>query len=88
MGETFRCLSQETAFFILSEVLMNIIFYKAIEIAQLLKISKALAYRLIAQGEIPSVKFGRTVRVRQEDLQAFVVNNLTCKDKLRSIVVQ
>jgi excisionase family DNA binding protein len=88
MGETFRCLSQETAFFILSEVLMNIIFYKAIEIAQLLKISKALAYRLIAQGEIPSVKFGRTVRVRQEDLQAFVVNNLTCKDKHRGIVVQ
>jgi excisionase family DNA binding protein len=58
------------------------------DVAQILRISKALAYRLVTDGQLPAVRFGRTVRIRQEDLQAFVVNNLTCKDKLRSIVVQ
>ncbi len=47
-------------------------FFTAREIAVLLKISKALAYRLIAQGEIPCVRFGRTVRVREEDLGSFI----------------
>ena len=51
---------------------MNNVFYTAVEIAQILKISKSLAYRLIAQGEIPAIRFGRTVRVRQEDLEQFV----------------
>ena len=44
----------------------------AVEIAQYLNISKALVYRLIANGEIPSVRFGRTVRVKQEDLESFI----------------
>jgi excisionase family DNA binding protein len=42
------------------------------EIADALKISKALAYRLIARGEIPSLRFGRVVRVRTEDLEQFI----------------
>jgi excisionase family DNA binding protein len=50
-------------------------FLKATEIAQILKISKALAYRLIKEGHISSVRFGRTVRVRQEDLDAFIQRN-------------
>jgi excisionase family DNA binding protein len=52
-------------------------FFKAIEIAQILKISKALAYRLIKEGHISSVRFGRTVRVRLEDLEIFIQRNLT-----------
>lgn len=51
---------------------MNTIFLTAVEIAKILKISKALAYRLIARGQIASVRFGKTVRVRQEDLDAFI----------------
>jgi excisionase family DNA binding protein len=38
----------------------------------MLRISKALAYKLIMEGEIPSVKFGRTVRVKSQDLNAFI----------------
>lgn len=56
---------------------MNHNFYTAVEIASTLKISKALAYRLIAKGDIRSVRFGRTVRVRQEDLDAFLSSKLS-----------
>lgn len=51
---------------------MNTIFLTAPEIAEILRISKALAYRLIAKGEIKSVRFGRTVRVRDDDLEVFI----------------
>jgi len=54
---------------------MNTNFYTGPMIANLLKISKALAYRLIAQGEIPSVRFGRVVRVKWEDLETFIAKN-------------
>ena len=50
-------------------------FLKVPEIARLLQISNALAYRLIAQGQIPSVRFGKTVRVKEEDLQKFISAN-------------
>jgi len=50
-------------------------FLKATEIAQILKISKALAYRLIKEGHISSVHFGRTERIRQEDLDSFIQRN-------------
>ncbi len=33
-------------------------FFTAVEISSILKISRALAYRLIAQGQIPSVSEG------------------------------
>jgi excisionase family DNA binding protein len=50
-------------------------FLTAKDIAAALKISKALAYRLIANGDINSVRFGRTVRVKQEDLEEFIHQN-------------
>jgi excisionase family DNA binding protein len=52
-------------------------FLRATEIANILKISKALAYRLIAEGEISSIRFGRTIRVRLEDLEIFIQRNMT-----------
>ncbi|MGA7192307.1 MAG: helix-turn-helix domain-containing protein [Anaerolineales bacterium] len=54
---------------------MNTNFLKASDIANILKISKALSYRLIAQGEIPSVRFGKVVRVKQQDLENFITRN-------------
>ena len=56
---------------------MEINLITAIDVAKVLKISKALAYRLISQGQIPSVRFGKTVRVKPEDLDAFIELNLT-----------
>lgn len=52
-------------------------FYTAPEIAILFKISRALAYRLISQGHIPSVHMGKAVRVRSEDLDKFIQNNMS-----------
>jgi excisionase family DNA binding protein len=45
---------------------------KASEVAGILKISKAMAYRLMQQGEIPAIQFGRTTRVRRQDLEEFI----------------
>ena len=42
------------------------------EVAKILRISKSKVYRMIQVGEIPSVKFGRTSRVRHQDLDDFI----------------
>ena len=59
---------------------MSNAFLTAREIADILKISKALAYRLIAQGQIPSIRFGRVTRVRREDLEIFIQNRVLKPD--------
>jgi excisionase family DNA binding protein len=48
---------------------------KADEVAKHLRLSKSGAYRLMQTGEIPIVKIGRSVRVREEDLDHFVLNS-------------
>ena len=45
---------------------------KASEVAQILGISKAKAYKLMQQGEIRSIHFDRTTRVRRQDLDEFI----------------
>ncbi len=50
---------------------------KAIEVAKVLNISRALAYQLMRRGEIRTVSIRTSVRVRPEDLQAFIQSNLT-----------
>lgn len=50
------------------------------EVAELLNISKSLAYRLLQQGQIPAVRFNRTVRVRKADLEAFLKRSSTSGD--------
>jgi excisionase family DNA binding protein len=49
----------------------------ASEVAAQLKISRALAYRLIADGKLCGIRFGRTVRVSEEALIAFIQQNIT-----------
>ena len=46
------------------------------EIAKILHVSRAYAYQLMRQRMIPTVKIGRSVRVRQEDLEQFISTNL------------
>lgn len=50
---------------------------RAQDVAKVLNISLALAYRLIQQGELQSVRIGGSVRVRSEDLQEFIERSLT-----------
>jgi len=46
-------------------------------VAETLNVSKAFAYRMMADGRIPAVKLGRSVRVRPEDLQAFLTQSVS-----------
>ncbi len=55
---------------------------EASDVAQALKVSKSLVYMLIRTGELNAVKFGKTVRVRPEDLEKFISGNLTGTDGL------
>jgi excisionase family DNA binding protein len=59
---------------------VNTIFLTTVEVASILRISKALCYRLIAKGELPAIKFGRTLRVKQDDLDVFIRKNSTTQN--------
>jgi excisionase family DNA binding protein len=46
------------------------------DISRKLKISRSFTYRLLQLGEIPSVRLGKTYRVRPMDLVAYIQKNL------------
>lgn len=48
------------------------------EVAERLSISKSQAYNLIDQGDIRKVQIRGSVRVKEEDLEQFIEENLTC----------
>jgi excisionase family DNA binding protein len=48
---------------------------KAKEVAEILKISRAMAYTLMQRGEIPTVRIGKARRVRPEDLIKYIESN-------------
>ena len=50
------------------------------DVAEILSISRTHAYKLIRDGVIPSIALGRCVRVRPEDLEAFIANNVSSND--------
>ena len=50
---------------------------KATDIAIILNISRAMAYRLMQLGEIRTVSIGTAKRVRRKDLLAYIENNLS-----------
>jgi excisionase family DNA binding protein len=45
------------------------------EVARMLKISRAYAYRLMQQGAIPTIRIGRSVRVSYPSLLNFIEAN-------------
>jgi excisionase family DNA binding protein len=46
------------------------------DVADLLNISRSFAYHLLQLGQIPTVKLGRSVRVRPQDLTDYIENHL------------
>ena len=42
------------------------------EVADLFRVSSMTVYRLIRNGELAAVRVGRSYRVREEDLQAYL----------------
>lgn len=47
-------------------------FLKVPEVAQTLRIARGRAYELVANGEIPSVRIGRSVRVNRRELDRWL----------------
>ena len=48
---------------------------KPAEVADILQVSRAKAYQLMQQGEIPTVRIGKLVRVRRADLERYIHEN-------------
>lgn len=58
-----------------NSILVSNQLLRADQVAIRLNISRALAYRLMQIGEIPTIRFHRTVRVRENDLDHFIQNH-------------
>lgn len=51
---------------------------KVMEVAELLRISRSLAFQLVQQGDIPSVRIGeRALRVSEEALEEYLRKHTT-----------
>jgi len=52
------------------------------DIARILKVSRSYAYILMRRSEIPTVRLGRSVRVRPADLERFISKNVSKNEEL------
>lgn len=59
------------------EVILPEKLLKATEVAEILNVSRAMAYRLLQSGSIRTVHIGAARRVRLEDLQDYIQRNIT-----------
>lgn len=50
---------------------------KAKDVAEILNISRSLAYQLMQKGKIRTVRIGSARRVRSTDLKTFIEENLS-----------
>jgi len=53
-------------------VVQTLRLLKPAEVAEVLRVSKSMVYRLIASGEIPSVIIGHSKRIDPNDLYKYV----------------
>ena len=60
---------------LIQELPTEICLLKGNDVARMLNISRAFAYQLMRQGEIPTIRIGNAVRVRKEDLLAYIDHN-------------
>ncbi len=51
---------------------MNEMIYTIPEIAQYLKLSKSKVYQLVQKGQLPHIKIGKNVRVKESDLNQWI----------------
>ncbi len=47
-------------------------YLKVPEVAEVLRIARSRAYELVADGKIPSVRIGRSVRVNRRELERWL----------------
>jgi excisionase family DNA binding protein len=51
------------------------------EVAEMLRVSTMTVYRLIRTGELPAVRIGRSYRVREPDLEAYLESQVVEPDR-------
>jgi len=42
------------------------------DVAEILQVSRASAYKMLKEGAIPTVRFGKSIRVKREDLEVYI----------------
>jgi excisionase family DNA binding protein len=47
-------------------------YLKVMEVARIIRVARSRAYELVAQGEIPSIRIGRSVRVNRRELDRWL----------------
>lgn len=47
------------------------------EVAELLKLSLSMVYKLLREGDLPHVRIGRSRRIRREDLEKYIQTHRT-----------
>ncbi len=47
-------------------------FLTVAEVAALMRVSKMTVYRLVHNGELPAVRVGRSFRVKEDDVHAYL----------------
>lgn len=50
----------------------NVHFLTVSEVAEVMRVSKMTVYRLVHSGELPAVRFGRSYRVPESAVQAYL----------------
>lgn len=54
-------------------------FRTAKEVAQILRLNLLTVYEYIRNGSLPTVRFGRSYRIADKDLEQFIADHLTSK---------
>lgn len=52
-------------------------FLTVAEVAELLRVSTMTVYRLIKSGELPAARIGKSYRVREDDIDAYLEERFT-----------
>jgi excisionase family DNA binding protein len=58
---------------------------KAEEAARLLGLGRSTVFGMLASGELPAVRYGRAVRVRRSDLEAWIERQIRESDRIATV---
>lgn len=61
----------------MNESEINERLYTVAEVQRRLSVGRTTAYNLLATGQIPKVRIGRKLLVREQDLRRFIESNVT-----------
>lgn len=59
-------------------------YYTVAEVAETMRLSKMTVYRLVHNGELPAVRVGRSYRVPEDALEAYLAASSVEGDRLSS----